>query len=579
MQSRSERHRRAAAQRAKRARLSLAALMGSVVVAAAAIGVAQATGDSAADPAPPCVDAVALTVPGLPPEHAYALVSAAADHLGGDCRRVRLATAAEAADAPGGTLQLGPPSLSAAAASGSGAPDGEGASSDAAAPVASTVATSPVVLAMPTEMAAALAAPALDTATLGSLLTTPSAWSTLGHPEWGDFTIDSPDPATTALGAAGFAGLATVANGGPLDGPLDYAAPSPGDFAVIKLEHALRTGSRTAAALPAPATVAESAALASAFVTTEADLARYSAGNPAVPMTGFPVAGGATVLDWVVSAPAGAPARLRQQASAVTAALISTTGREALAAAGLRTASGPLPALSAPGVTPQSLPVQARSMSADELGAVAGQWSMMRTRISTLVVLDTSGSMADGMPGSKAAKIDVVKGLAAQSYQVASPLARSGIWTFRAQGGTPVISRAAPLQRNDTAVGGTVHSTASTAALAKVSVGGGTPLFEAIRAAYDDATKNYDPGYVNQVLVLTDGKNEDTTSTLTEAQLRAHLTTTFDKDRPVRIIAIAFNPDDVRVLSRIVASTGGKAVSAQTMAQVPEAVRLGLFTS
>jgi hypothetical protein len=47
----------------------------------------------------------------------------------------------------------------------------------------------------------------------------------------------------------------------------------------------------------------------------------------------------------------------------------------------------------------------------------------------------------------------------------------------------------------------------------------------------------------------------------------------------VRIIAIALDPEDLKVLGRIVASTGGKAVSAQTTAQVPEAVRLGPFTS
>ncbi|HSF97090.1 MAG TPA: VWA domain-containing protein [Ornithinibacter sp.] len=570
MESRSARHRHAAAQRTTRARQVLAALVGSGVVAAAAISVARATGDSAADTRTVCVDAVALIAPGLPAAHADAIVAAAADHLGGDCRGVRLAERDEAADA----VRLGPPVVDVGAASTQAAP-----SPDAVSPVARTVATSPVVLAMPTQMATVLGASALDTATLGSLLTTPSAWSALGHPEWGSFTIDSPDPATTALGAAAFAGLAGVANGGPLDGAPDYATPSPGDLAVIKLEHALRTESRTDGTLPTPATVADSAATASAFVTTEADLARYAASSPAVPMTGFPVAGGATVLDWVVSSPSGASPTLRQRTSRIASALASAQGRAALSAAGLRTPSGPAPTPPAPGVSPASLPAPPRSMSAQDIAAVAGQWSLMRTRISTLVVLDTSGSMADPMPGSPAAKIDVVRALATQSYQVASPMARSGIWTFRAESGRPVVTRVAPLQRNDTATGATVHSAASTAALATVPVGGGTPLFEAIRAAYDDATKNYDPDYVNQVLVLTDGKNEQTTSTFTEAQLRAHLARTFDKDRPVRIIAIAFDPSDLGVLTRIVAGTGGKAASAQTMAQVPEAVRLGLFTS
>lgn len=161
---------------------------------------------------------------------------------------------------------------------------------------------------------AALGATALDTPTLRSLLTDPAAWAERGHPEWGTFTIDSPDPATTALGAAAFTGPAGVANGGPVVEALDYAAPSDGDFAVIKLEHAMRTESRREPTLPRPATVADSSAIASAFVTTEADLARYAASNPAVLMTGFPVAGGAAVVDWALSAPATASPQLRSRA-------------------------------------------------------------------------------------------------------------------------------------------------------------------------------------------------------------------------------------------------------------------------
>lgn len=571
MQSRTERQQHAAAQRQKRARNGLAGLTATVVVAAVALGVSQATGDTGTDGAPPCVNAAPITTPGLPTDQGEALVAVVADHLGGSCSRVRPARSDESDQA----LRLGPPVIT--SSSGSTTAAGPTPPADADAPPSTTVATSPVVLAMPVEMAEALDATALDTPMLRSLLTDPKAWAGRGHPEWGTFTIDSPDPATTALGAAAFTGLAGVANGGPVDKALDYAPPR--RLRGHQLEHALRTESRTEPALPRPATVADSAAIASAFVTTESDLARYAASKPAVPMTGFPVAGGAAVVDWVVSAPASASPQLRKEASVVTAALKSTRGRAALPAAGLRTSGGAEPTPAAPGITAETLAEPAPSMNARDRAAAASQWSAMRTRISTLVVLDTSGSMDEGIPGSKASKIDVVRALAAQSYTVASPLARSGVVAFRADAGKPAITTVAPLRRNDTAVGATIHSAASTAALAKVPVGGGTPLFEAIRTAYDTATKNYDPGYVNQVLVLTDGKNEDTTSRLTEAQLREHLSKTYDEDKPVRIVAIAFNAEDLTVLTRIVSPTRGKAVSAQTMAQVPEAVRFGLFAS
>ena len=62
----------------------------------------------------------------------------------------------------------------------------------------------------------------------------------------------------------------------------------------------------------------------------------------------------------------------------------------------------------------------------------------------------------------------------------------------------------------------------------------------------------YDPGYINSVVVLTDGKNEDPSS-LTEQQLVANLTrASKDTGRPVRIALIGISQDaDLAALQRI----------------------------
>ena len=576
MESRSERHRHAATHSVGRRAVGAAVvvlLAGGATYAFTQRGVnaeAPGAGTSAAGakgPAP-CSDATPLTINGLSKASAQALLAAVATEAGGDCAALRAATDGDS----GRALTLGPPA--------DADPSAAAAASGKATAEPTALATSPIVLAMPSEMAKALGSPAIDTKTLQSLLTEPTPWADRGRAAWGGFTIDSPDPSTSAIGAAAFANLAGVANGGPLTAALDYADPSPGEMAVIKLEHALVTDQRKDAALPALKSLKESVARASAYVTTEADLARYAAADPVVAMTGFPIAGGRAALAWSVGVPAKADKATTDAAAELNRALATTAGRAALAAAGLRPPGGPVPTAQAPGVVPASLPADATPLTTAERTTVAGQWTLMRTRISTLAVLDASGSMRDLMPGSTIPKIDVVRGLAVQSYKVASPKARSGIWAFHTNTTLePVIDKLAPLQRNDTMVGSVPHSLAAAASLGANSVGGGTPLYQAVRDAYTYANAQYDPAYVNQILVLTDGRNEDSSSTVTAEALIAHLKKSFDPKKPVRIICIALNPDDLKTLEQIAAPTGGKAVSAGTMAEVPEAVRIGLFTS
>lgn len=63
--------------------------------------------------------------------------------------------------------------------------------------VAQSIATSPIVLAMPPDAARAMSGTAqLSWSGLPSLLASDSGWASLGEPTWGAFTVDLPDPAT-----------------------------------------------------------------------------------------------------------------------------------------------------------------------------------------------------------------------------------------------------------------------------------------------------------------------------------------------------------------------------------------------
>jgi len=55
-------------------------------------------------------------------------------------------------------------------------------------------------------------------------------------------------------------------------------------------------------------------------------------------------------------------------------------------------------------------------------------------------------------------------------------------------------------------------------AITKASPGGGTPLNLAVQRGYAEASKRYAEGYANQLLIITDGNNEDSGSKLTLSQ-------------------------------------------------------------
>ena len=88
---------------------------------------------------------------------------------------------------------------------------------------------------------------------------------------------------------------------------------------------------------------------------------------------------------------------------------------------------------------------------------------------------------------------------------------------------------------------------------------GATGLYDSTLAAYQSARQNFEPGRINTVIVLTDGRNEDANSISREALL-SELAKLQDPRRPIRIVGIGIGPDiDVGELQAIAGATGGQA--------------------
>ena len=68
---------------------------------------------------------------------------------------------------------------------------------------------------------------------------------------------------------------------------------------------------------------------------------------------------------------------------------------------------------------------------------------------------------------------------------------------------------------------------------------------------------SYDGNFVNSVVLMTDGVNDDTTGGLGLRTLLSRLKDEFDPDRQVRVVTIGMGEADASALKQISAATGG----------------------
>lgn len=450
-----------------------------------------------------------------------------------------------------------------------------------------TVATSPIQMAMPAGMASALQVPEhpLSTEMFRRLLLGQTTWKDLNHPQWGSFGLRMVDPKASATGTAAFAGLTGLANGGPLTKAPNYANPSPADLAVIKVEHHI-TSIATSDAAVLPGVKEDLTAVtkrASGYITTEAELAAYNAQNPTVPLVGTPVAGGMSTLDLRL-ATLGDPtkdAAGAQTASSFAQFVLSPAGQAVLQAAGLRTVDGKAPTAPAPtGVTYAAAALSPAPLSAEQSAGMSYMWSAMHSRNSSLVLIDGSGSMKQNFGNTGVSKIDLVRGMVQRVFAISSPKARSGVWFFNAtDAGAPIITRSTTLDVNDTTSGTMLHSQQVAAAINNAKIQGGTPLYQAVREAYGYTMSRWSPDYQNQLVVLSDGANQDSTSKDTLASLLAYLKSAQDPKRPLKIICVGYGQKaDMASLQAIASATGGKVAQVRSPGDVGAALNAALFS-
>lgn len=275
---------------------------------------------------------------------------------------------------------------------------------------------------------------------------------------------------------------------------------------------------------------------ASAFPVSEADLFQYNQANPTRKLVSVTPAEGTPAFEYSLVNVAKDPVRA-QAVHDLNVFLTTPEAAKFLPAHGLRPAHTP-----ATMPTPDGSvgPIEVRpSPTAEQVRAADGVWQSATVSFRLLTVFDVSGSMKEKV--GPTTRVGITQEAAGIALAALPPTTDLGVWGFSIDLGGPGVDyrELAPL--------GPLSNAANKAKIAKAAASlgtianGGTGLYDTIWAAYQRVQKDYDPGRVNAVVILTDGKNEDP-SGITLQQLLANIKAA-DPAKPVAITTIGIGPD------------------------------------
>ncbi|MBT2418575.1 substrate-binding domain-containing protein [Streptomyces sp. ISL-22] len=208
-------------------------------------------------------------------------------------------------------------------------------------------------------------------------------------------------------------------------------------------------------------------------------------------------------------------------------------------------------------------------------------WPALRRRAHVLVVIDTSTSMNEDVPGSGETKMELLKNAKAALFDEFADTDEVGLWRFSSapyaddehhyRQLVPIgpMARPVPGKSADT------RREQLTAEVEGLVPDGATGLYGTTIAAVDTMRADYDPSAINAVVLLTDGRNEGVPADPTE--LQDVLKKVGGAGERVRVFTIAYgskadeaDASGKSVLEQIATTSGGRAYDAR---EHPETIR------
>ncbi len=199
-------------------------------------------------------------------------------------------------------------------------------------------------------------------------------------------------------------------------------------------------------------------------------------------------------------------------------------------------------------------PITSERPGPGEVEQVLNTWAGVNLSGRLQVLLDVSGSMDEQVPGTAQSRMAITIQAAAAGIGLFKPTTKLGLWLFATglDGNKPYKQLLPVRPVSEQLARGGLNALRAV----RAAPNGNTALYDTILAAYQDSRRNWEPGRINTVVVLTDGK-DDNASDLTRAQLRTELRKLQDPRRPLKLIGIGIGPDADRAeLSAITEATG-----------------------
>ncbi|MEV6812775.1 VWA domain-containing protein [Micromonospora sp. NPDC051296] len=423
-----------------------------------------------------------------------------------------------------------------------------------------SIASSPVVVAMPEPIATRLGWPQKE---LG--------WTQLLA------RVNSDRPLKTGIveptrDAAGLSGLLSL---------MTAAAASGGATAEQDRIGALRALASGASALRQDLlakfpTASDNTTLASALgaaALSEEDVIQYNAKKPPVPLAALYLKPAPLPLDYPYAVLPGIEPTKAAAARVLFEVLTTPSFKDKLATQALRGPDGnwgngfnppqgaPSPASGdASAAPPAKGGIAAGGLAPDAVERAVSSWSIATLSGRMLAIIDVSGSMKKPVPTADGATRQQVTAEAARrGLNLFDDSWSIGLWEFSTN---LVGSRdyrevvpIGPLSRQRGALLRGLDSISSTS--------GDTGLYDTLLAAYRDVQQNWEPGKVNSIVLFTDGKNEDANG-ISQKDLLAELKKLRDPDQPVQVIIIGIgNEVSKSELESIATGAGGNAFIAE----------------
>ncbi|WP_427384421.1 substrate-binding domain-containing protein [Janibacter sp. G56] len=203
----------------------------------------------------------------------------------------------------------------------------------------------------------------------------------------------------------------------------------------------------------------------------------------------------------------------------------------------------------------------------DERKVALEQWDVLRTDMRMLTLIDVSGSMAWDGPTEGMSRMEILQGAAKQALTILPEGSKIGSWIFSTKrDGAKDHQELVPVRTLTDKVGSGTQRDKLRSVVDSLDerLKGDTGLYDSTWAAYQRMQADYDGTYVNSVVIMTDGENDDPAGGLTLKQLLTKLKDAYDPERPVRIVTIGMGEADPGALRRIADETGGSSHIAET---------------